>query len=225
MKIMSKISDWWFKKTEKHKACRWIDDNILYWLIDKPMDVYKTVRHWFYCNWNKEHARLVWAAWNSYGWDQNFILNLEELQIDKYLKWFSNHQLMVNEQYNEIMKSLRWAKHCIHVMVTEGDDYFEYSGDMKFHPVSKDAKSGEMVDTDDENAELHRLDLSEMEYHYKGPYVNIRNWKRFYGKGERWEDDEKQEKHLTSRPHQLYVQKCTHLYYMIRERYTELWWD
>lgn len=214
-----KLSDWWYKKTKKSKICSWIDDNIVWWAYDRPKDVYLSVKHWFYCNWNKEHFRLVKQAWCSYGWDHAFLLGLEELQIDKQIKWFSKHQLMVDEQYNEIMRSLRWAKYCIHIMNTDGDELYEYSGDMKSVPVVRDPENGELIDTDDEDAEIHRLDMSDVKYTYKGPKVNMRNMGRFF------KEDACSVDYVTSHPSSLYVRKCKHLYYMIRERYTELWWD
>ena len=129
----NKFDNWWYDVCKKHKWCDWIDDHIMWYVYTKPREYYRTVRHWFYCNFNKYHWALLKQAWCSYPWDGGFILQLEECQIDKQLHWFEHHQTMVDEQYNEIMRSLRWAKHCIHVMNNECD-YFHYDGESKMIP-------------------------------------------------------------------------------------------
>jgi hypothetical protein len=219
--MYNKLGTWWYKQCKKHKVLDWIDDNILWYVWDKPRDIYLTVRHWFYCNFNRYHWRLVKTAFKSYPWDGSFLLELEECQIDKQLHWFSHHQTMVDEQYNEIMRSLKWAKHCIHTLNNEHELY-HYDGEMLSIPQIKDPSSGEWVDDPgNEDAELHRLDFTNHRYVYDGPYVNRRNAIRFMDK------DQKESETYLKNVHDsdLYVRKARYLYYLIRERYTDLWWD
>jgi hypothetical protein len=79
-----------------------------------------------------------------------------------------------------------------------------------------------LVDTDNEDdAELYRYDNSDSKYVYDGPRLNKRNARRFMNK-QTVENDYFKEGNMD---HDYYMSKCRHLYYMIRERYTDLWWD
>ena len=222
--MYNKLGDWWYKQCKKHKVLDWIDDNILWYVWSKPRSAYLSVKHWFYCNWNKYHWRLVKTAFLTHPWDGGFILCLEECQIDKQLHWFKHHQLMVDEQYNEIMRSLRWAKHCIHMLNNETDLY-HYDGDMKFVPqvwTTDEEGKKTLVDTEKEDdAELYRMDNSNSHYVYDGPRVNKRNAHRFLNKQTIEMDYFKN----GNMDHELYLAKCRHLYYLVRERCTDLWWD
>ena len=217
--LYNKFDYWWYDFCKKHKWADWIDDNIVWYVYTKPREYYLTVRHWFRCNFNKYHWALVKQAWCSYPWDGNFLLELEERQIDKQLYHFEHHQTMVDEQYNEIMRSLRWAKHCIHVLNNECD-YFHYDGAFKSIPQKRD-ENGEFQDCTEDEAQVYRMDFSNHFYRYDGPRVNKRNAHRFVNK------HILESEHFKSgnMDHDYYMSKCRHLYYMIRERYTDLWWD
>lgn len=221
-----KIADWWddkkkqlsdrrYEYAKNHKWFKWIDDNIVWYVWDKPRDWYRTVRHWFVCNFNRYHWRLLKAAWTSYPWDGGFILYLEECQIDKQLHWFEHHQQMIDEQYNEIMRTLRWAKYCIHVLNNE-TDLFHYDGEMKFEPIEDVGET-----PDGHKLGLSRLNMDDMVYCYDGPRVNRRNARRFLNKSF-VENERFKEGHWD---HELYMAKCRHIYYMVRERFTDYWWD
>ena len=220
----NKFDYWWYDVCKKHKWCDWIDDHIMWYVYTKPREYYRTVRHWFYCNFNKYHWALLKQAWCSHPWDGGFILQLEERQIDKQIHWFEHHQTMVDEQYNEIMRSLRWAKHCIHVMNNECD-YFHYDGESKMIPqkyVTNEEGKRVLVDTDNEDdAELYRYDNSGSQYVYDGPRLNKRNARRFMNK-QTVENDYFKEGNMD---HDYYIAKCRHIYYLVRERYTDYWWD
>lgn len=219
MKVIC-LSKIWEKKCKSNKVCEWIDNNVIWYLWDKPKSAYKSVRHWFHCNFNKYHWRLVKQAFVSYPWDGQFLLDLEERQIDKQIHWFVHHQLMVDEQYNEIKRSLRWAKHCIHAMNNE-TDYFHYDGEIKSIPQIRD-ENGKFVDGEiGMDAEYYRLDSDNVVYNYDGPYLNKRNARRFLDK--RLIESEYFKK--GNMDHEYYIKKAQHLYYKIRERYTQLWWD
>lgn len=213
----------WYWYCKKHKWADWIDDNILWYIWKKPKDKYYSIRAWFRCNWNKEHYRLIKDAFASKGWDHYHITMIEERQIDKMLKWFENHQLMVDEQYHELLRTLRWAKHCIHI-INDNSDLFHYEGEIRHIPVKRvidenGNASFVKLDNDSENVHLYELDMSESKYVYDGPYVNTRNAKRFLNKFDM--------KLIENGTHidELYVRKCKHLYYLIRYRYTDIWWD
>ena len=233
-KFLERIEKSWDNACARHKSLAWIDDHVLFWLWRKPKDCYYSVRCWFRHNWNKEHWALIKAAFHSYPWDSWFITDLEERQIDKYLEHFTKTQLMVDEQYNEIMKTLRWAKHCIHSINNESD-LFHYDGEIISVPQKKNEKTGEWEDAGegepmmtgerkvDEGPkfELWRMDTDRLIYNYDGPRVNRRNAARFLNK--QWVESERFQK--GDMDHELYVAKCRHIYYRIREQYTDLWWD
>jgi hypothetical protein len=233
-KTLKKIEKKWDNACARHKSLAWVDDNILYWLWRRPKDAYYSVRCWFRYNWCREHWELLKAAFHSYPWDPCFLTYLEERQIDKYIAHFKTHQRMIDEQYNEIVRSLRWAKYCISI-INDDSELFHYDGEMKSVPQIKNEETGEWEDVGepepmltgerkvDEGPEykLYRIDMDSMKYVYDGPRVNTRNAARFLNK-KVVESDYFKEGHMR---HELYVAKCRHLYYLIRERCTDLWWD
>jgi len=181
----------------------------------KKPNWYRTIRYWFYCNWNKEHWRLVKQAFLSYGWDYYFLTELEERQIDKALRWFSKHKRL--ESWEQTYRSLKWAKHCLHVINTEGSDYFHFTGKVEFIPVIKDYYGNSIKSPNNKKAELYEMDWSNHKYHYDGPYINTRNALRFINA------DNKE--YYLKKLHELYVAKCKNLYYKIREYYSDIWYD
>ena len=185
-----------------------IKDDIEFWLIDQPKTVYLTIRHWFYCNWNMDHFRLVKAAFTSYPWDHAYLYRLEELQIKKALRWFEKHQYATDEFHMPKLRSLKVAYTLLHRINNQDDmlDYIEYENDEEM------AKDGRPDNID------KQLGITPMRYVYKGPRVNKRNMDRFMNKEElkvigHFHDDD------------LYVIKAKSLYYKIRERCTDIWWD
>jgi hypothetical protein len=196
-----------FLKKNKSKIFDWIDDNILYYIWHRPSSIFRTIRYWFHCNWNKEHWRLLKSAFTSYGWDGGFLSELEERQIDKALKWFEHHKIIVDDQYNELVRSLRWAKYLIHVINNE-TDLFHYEGEMTFDGVEG-------------HENLKEINTSKSVYHYDGPYINKKNLHRFLNKAQL------QNEYFMSGKcdNDIYLIKAKYLYYKIRERYTDYWWD
>jgi hypothetical protein len=126
---------------------------------------------------------------------------------------------MVDEEYNEIISSLRLAKYCIHILNNESD-LLHFEGETKTIPVKfVTDETGKRVTVEVENedeADVYRLDNSDSRYVYDGPRVNKRNAHRFI------EKDFSENENMV---HVLYMAKCRHLYYLIREKYTDLWWD
>ena len=115
-----KISDWWYKKCKSNKVCDWIDDNILWYIWDKPKSAYRTMYHWFYCNFNKYHWRLIKQAFVTYPWDGGFILELEEqvlmsIWISKQLTGNARPRPMVCWMRVEPFKDFRFCIIVFHV--------------------------------------------------------------------------------------------------------------
>ncbi len=190
------------------KTFKEIVEDIEYYLVDKPKDVYLSIRHWFYCNWNIDHFRLVKAAFFSYPWDHSYLLELEELQIIKALRWFETHQTATDEFHLPKVRSLRIASVLLHRInhPEELYDYVDYGSDEEM------MRDGRPDDLD------KQLGIRPMKYVYNGPRVNRRNMDRFMTKEElnviqHFHDDD------------LQVIKCKALYYKIRDRYTDIWWD
>ena len=185
-----------------------LKDNIEFWLVDQPKTAYLTIRHWFYCNWNMDHFRLVKAAFTSCPWDHAYLYSLGELQIKKALRWFEKHQYATDEFHLPKVRSLRIASVLLHRInhPEELYDYVEYGSDEEM------VRDGRPDDLD------KQLGIRPMKYVYNGPRVNRRNMDRFMTKEElnviqHFHDDD------------LQVIKCKALYYKIRERYTDIWWD
>lgn len=190
------------------KTLEEIKDDLEFWLVDKPKDLYLTIRHWFYCNWNMDHFRLVKAAFMSYPWDHSYLLRLEELQIKKALGWFEKHQTATDEFHIPKVRSLRIASVLLHRInhPEELYDYVDYGSDEE---MMRDGRPDDMD---------KQLGIRPMKYVYNGPRLNRRNMDRFMTKEElkviqHFHDDD------------LQVIKCKALYYKIRERYTDIWWD
>lgn len=158
-----------------------------------------SVSAWFRDNCNKYHYDTVKAAFNSRPWDFQYLLYIEEAAIDEMIYYFSNHQTMIDEQYNKIMRTLKWAKSCIHIMNNDSD-YFTY-----------------------EHHTIEEFDLEKTcnSYRYLGPPLNKKNANRFFNK-------KIIESNLFKKgnmDHELYVEKAKHLYYLLRREYTGYWWD
>ena len=98
----------WYNLCKKYKILDWIDDYIVWYIWDKPKSTYKTIKYCFYCNWNKEHYRLVKRAFTSYPWDYYFMYELMEYQIDKQIRWFIL-ELLIQYSYILISDSLIYA--------------------------------------------------------------------------------------------------------------------
>jgi hypothetical protein len=212
MYIDSKIGRWWIRKCKKYKILEWLDDKVVWYLYDKPKEFYRSIMHWFVCNWNKEHYAFMKQALVSYGWDGSFLYQMEEKMIDKYLKWFSEHQAMIDEQYNEIMSSLKKAKYLIHI-INNDTDLFHYDGEIEHIPSDKVNEYGEPL--------FYQVKTDKLKYYYDGPYVNRHNARRFLTNGE-YESEMFKRGNMDN---ELYLKKCKHLYHKIREKYTDYWWD
>lgn len=190
------------------KTLEEIKEDLEYWFLDKPKDLYLSIRHWFYCNWNMDHFRLVKAAFMSYPWDHSYLLRLEELQIKKALSWFEKHQTATDEYHIPKLNSLRIAHTLLH-RINHQDEWYDYVPYENEEEMAKDGRPDKLD---------RMLNITPMKYIYNGPRVNRRNMDRFMSKEElkvigHFHDDD------------LYVIKAKSLYYKIRDKYTDTWWD
>ena len=186
----------WYDLCKKYKVLDWIDDNILWYVWEKPKSAFKTVRYWFYCNWNKEHYRLVKQAFTSYPWDYYFMYELMECQIDKQIRWFEKHKLVENVD-TDILRPLKWAKHCIHNMMNDVDLYtYDYESHTKTYVGP-------------------RINYKNFEIYYKDCKGDFRGGatmeqvKEFYEKF----------------PEEYYILKCRKVLFDILKQYSYRWWD
>ena len=206
--------------SKKNKLFDWIDDHIIWYIYTKPREYYLNLRGWIYYNFNKYHWELIKTAITSYPYDGTYLLVLEEKQIDKVLYYFEHHQSMIDEQYNEILRTLKLAKYCLHILNNEWDLY-EYSGETKMIPQKKSEDGKTYINCEEKDAEVYHMDISNHVYHYKGPRVNKHNAYRFIDRNIMECESFKN----GTMDHELYVAKCRHLYYLVRERCTDIWWD
>lgn len=189
---------------EKYKWYNWIDDHIFWYIYDKPKSAYRSVKHWFYCNWNKYHWRLIKASFLSYGWDESFSLKLEYAQIEKQLYWFEKQRYFDTDKTKLTIRTLKLAKYCLNIMITEASDLWYSTGSF---------------DSVDNGNGTFTLTEGTYEHHYNGPYVNTKNALRFISKS--------MNDSIIARGYyeELYLAKCRKLYYKIKEQYSVYWWD
>lgn len=188
----------WYNLCKKYKILDWIDDNIVWYIYDKPKNLFKTIRYWFYCNWNKEHWRLVKSTFVSYPWDSYFMYHTLECYIDQQLRWFNKHKLVENVD-EEIVRPLRWAKHCVHVLNNDTDLY-----------------------------EYDIFEDSNRKYKYLGPYLNYKTLDRYLKIDNLFKSHEDMEyirNFYIKHPDEYYMLKCKYMLYRILWQYSGRWWD
>jgi len=188
----------WYDLCKKYKVLDWIDDNILWYVWEKPKSAFKTIRYWFYCNWNKEHYRLVKRAFTSYPWDYFYMYELMECQIDKQIRWFEKHKLVENSD-TDILRPLKWAKQCIHAMNNESELY-EYD-----HNKSENKKTYTGPKINYRNEERF---YKEFKSDFRAT-PTIENLKKYY----------------RDYPEEYYILKCRKILFDILKQYSYRWWD
>ncbi len=180
------------------KLWNWIDDNIIWYVYDKPIQYFKTIKYWFYCNWNKTHLKLVKDAITSYPWDYCFIYRLMEDQIDKQLKWFETHDYIENSE-TRILRPLKVVKHCLHAMNNDTDLY-EYNWKTK-----EKTYTGPRLN-----------------------YRNLKRYVNFYKlefNGNFNTNYNDIIKYYDSYPEEYYQLKCRNILFYIMNHYSMGWWD
>ena len=197
-----KRGDWWYNLCKKYKVIDWIDDYIVWYIYNKPKDWYKSVKHWIYCNFNKEHFNLVKTAFFSYPWDSYYLDKLNKCQIEKMIKYFEVHNEFENSDTN-VLRPLKIAKHCLDVKL---DD--------------------DILSKYDETKPLHER------FEYIGPKLNYKNIYRFIDCSSFTNIDhiEKSEFYnniisfYEKNPEEYYKLKAENIYYKILKQYADRWW-
>lgn len=185
----------WYNLCKKYKILDWIDDNIIWYIYNKPKSFIKTVRYWFYCNWNKEHWKLVKSTIVSYPWDYYFMYETLECYIDKQLRWFKKHQIVENCE-EDIIRPLKWAKHCLH-MINHDEKLSSY--DFKTH---KSTYLGPKIN-----------------YKTLDRYLSYQNMFR------PGTDKNEIKKYYINYPQEFYILKCNYILFKILLQYSHKWWD
>lgn len=195
-----------YKLCKKYKWFDWIDDNIFWYIYDKPKDWYKTVRCWFYIDaLNPYTWKLVWYnIFHNRPWDMCYTYELLSLQINKSLYYFQNRATFLSSLHRESI--IKWQKIALSLLDILNNEYKLY----------------DMV-PEDENADAWD------KHTYKCLInVNTKNAERFAERGVDYEHPTKTIKcweYMLNQPHELYIVKARHLLYRILNEYSGEWWD
>ena len=170
------------------------------------------IKRWKRYKLNKEHLDLVWEAWKGYPFDHGYLLELEEKKLKEMLIYHKERTIVPvsDEQRKEIIWSLELAYKLLHI-INNDTDLFHFEN--KTPSENMFVKSDEKIDGE----ECYEINKNYHHEYFCDCKVNLRNIKRFC--------NEKQIPFYERMPHEVYLLKARHIYYMIRERYEELWWD
>ena len=163
---------------------------------------------WFKYRMNKQHLELVKESFVGYPFDHAYLTRIEEYKLKEMLEYHKNRSVVPLEDgtRNEIVSSLELACKLIH-MINNEDELYDYDGDDNVAMFVK--KDG------DDN--LYELNPERNMTYVCNVKVNTNNASRFCRKD--------QIQIYTKYKHELYLLKVKHVYYMLREMYTDLWWD
>lgn len=173
---------------------------IVWYLRDKPKDIYKTIRHWWYCNGkNPYHWKLVYySMFHHYGWNNSFNWEVIRLCILKSKYYFerNTHTFISLGHLNQI---LRWQQIAINLLdiILEKREMWKMIGD------------------------------GEISQYKCLIYVNQKNIKRFAVQVTNFETGEIYQitKYLETEPHELYREKAKKLLLRLLDTYANDWWD
>ena len=173
---------------------------IVWYLYDKPKDIYKIIRCWYYCDAkNPWHWKLVWfTLFHCRPWDSCYMWKLIELQIKKSNYYFIHNNVMISEgRENSVLKWQNIALNLLHIINNEHELW-----DWHFGKKGFDAYSCKI-------------------------YVNTKNVKRFAQRGVDYESGKiiPCYEYMLKEPHELYVEKAKRLLTRILYRYSSEWWD
>lgn len=188
----------WNNLCKKYKFFDWIDDNIVWYIYDKPKDFYRSVKQWFHSNWNKEFWNLVKCVFTSHPWDNYYFDVIQLAHINRMIGWFDKHQIVENHE-TDIDRPLRWARHCLNVQLN--DDYL-----VKYIPEADDIMNRFVYIGPKLNYKNFYRVVNRSQFH--GP-VNLNEVIEFYKKN----------------PEEYYKLKAKYLYHKILLHYENRWWD
>jgi hypothetical protein len=185
------------KETMKEKI-KDIVENLDYYIVYKPTNLYKRIRSWFWHNWNKDHWKTVKdSAFNNWPFDHGYLYSQMENWFDEAIRYYSRQT--PNANADKILKDLRIAKYLLGV-INDKIEIFTYDREVD--------KSGKVKMT-------YRSLVK----------VNERNARRF--QIEKWEDGKYalSGKSFYSFPSELYKEKARHLFHKIMLERSFTWWD
>jgi len=188
----------WDKLCQKYKFIDWIDDNIVWYIYDKPKHFYRGVKQWFHSNWNKEFWNLVKCVFTSHPWDNYYFDAIQLAHINRMIGWFDKHQIVENHE-TDIDRPLRWVRHCLNVQMN--DNYL-----LKYIPEAKDIMD---------------------RFVYIGPKLNYKNARRFINRTQFHDPVNFDEviEFYKKNPEEYYKLKAKYLYHKILLHYEDRWWD
>lgn len=164
--------------------------------------IWKDIKAWFHYNWNREHRALVREAFHGYPYDHGYLLDLEAAKLREMLAYHRTSRWESEEKRKEVIFSLELALRLLDIMQGRVE-LFTYHGEL----ASRDLGKHDFKEIITDNLEYECFVLP-----------NFRNMSRFVF-------NETSKEWCRKHPHELYLRKATHLYYAIREHYTESWWD
>lgn len=196
----------------KNKLQYFWDWYIVWYFVDKPKDIYKTIRHWWRCNGcNPYHWKMLWfTMFHHYGWDNSFCWELLRFHIQKSNYYFSRNLGLISEKHRSHI--LMWQRIAIGLL----------------NIILEKRKLWEITKREDTKIDLDGDVLGGLEYDYKClVYVNTRNLHRFGTWYTDYETGEitKNNKYMENEPHELYIEKARQLLLKIMDRYANSWWD
>ena len=174
------------------------NDYIVWYLYDKPKDIYKTIRCWYQCDAkNPWHWKLVWyTLFHNRPWSSEYMWELIELYIKKSNYYFTHCTILIRE--DRLNNILRWQKIALSLLYIINNENI-----------------------------LWEWDFTNKQYKCLLINVNLKNAKRFAVKITDYETMKTVNcyEYMLREPHELYIEKARHLLLNILDRYSGEWWD
>lgn len=197
------------------------EDYIVWYLWDKPKDIYKTIRHWWWCNGsNPWHWKMVWYdMFHHYGWDNSFMYEHLYREINKTKYYFEKKCCILSEE--SIAERVRWMNIALSLLeiITEKRNLFEM--------VADEGTDG-MAETEKLDNGCYRLVKTNVHY-VSLVKVNMKNKDRFPQRCYDWNTNKVSFSTDCYRPNEsddeLYKRKAQVLLLRILQDYATDWWD
>lgn len=194
---MEKIQEYW-------------DDYVVWYLWDKPKDVYKTIRHWWWVNGSNPWTwKLIWFnLFHNQPWDYYFMWKSLWYQLNKQYYYFSHTKAFTldDEHRSRILSKIGL---CIKLL----------------NPILNDSKLWAMVPKDN----VDETDPYYRKVEYKCLInVNTKNAERFAQHGVDINNPAKLVRcweYFLKEPHELYLEKARQLVLRIISEHSGKWWD
>lgn len=186
----------------------WIDDNIIWYIWDKPIHIYKEIRHWFkLCVCNKYYwKQLKMHTFNCFPYDECYFFEGQYQWLNYAIDYFENQCWILTQKSIDFkLKYMKLAKRMLEIYM-EKDQLFKFEEELD---APKDAPYYKKIK------------------HICIPYVNMRNRKRFPYLAGDYETCKMKfiDNMYDTHAEELYRRKALHIYNMIVQRYSDCWWD